>query len=150
MTTNAAELEWSVIVPAYNEEGRLGQTLERIVDYLTAAGESFEIIVVDDGSQDRTCAVAEEGLQEVPHMVVRNDPNRGKGYSVRRGMLLGQGRYLLFTDADLATPIEEIRPLRAALDAGYDIAIASRGLAASSIEVHESWLRETLGKTFNL
>jgi dolichyl-phosphate beta-glucosyltransferase len=150
MTTENKGLDLSVIVPAYNEEGRLAHTLERVVAFLTAAGYAFEVIVVDDGSADRTSEVAETCLQGVPHTVVRNEPNRGKGYSVRRGMLLGQGRYLLFTDADLATPIEEIVPLQAALDAGYDIAIASRGLAQSRIEVHESWIRETLGKTFNL
>jgi dolichyl-phosphate beta-glucosyltransferase len=150
MTTEDLELDLSVIVPAYNEEGRLGNTLERIVGYLTAEGWAFEVIVVDDGSVDRTSEIAEACLQNVPHIVVRNEPNRGKGYSVRRGMLLGRGRLLLFSDADLATPIEEVTPLKAALDAGHDLAIASRGLARSNIEVHESWLRETLGKTFNL
>lgn len=150
MTTEGGGLDLSVIIPAYNEEGRLGHTLERVVAFLAAKGNPFEVIVVDDGSTDRTSEVAEASLKGVPHRVVRNEPNRGKGYSVRRGMLLGQGRYMLFMDADLATPIEEIVPLQAALDAGYDIAIASRGLPQSRIEVHESWIRETLGKTFNL
>jgi len=150
MTQQEADLYLSVVIPAYNEEARLGDTLERIIAYLRGQGWSFEIIVVDDGSQDRTLEVARAKLVDVPHQVVRNEPNRGKGYSVRRGMLLARGKYVLFSDADLSTPIEEVEKLLTALEEGAEVAIGSRGLAESRIEIHQPWLREHLGKLFNL
>jgi len=140
----------SVVVPAYNEENRLGASLDRIVAYLQDQDYPFEIIVVDDGSRDRTAELAEEKLAHVPHTVVRNEPNRGKGYSVKRGMLLAQGQYALFSDADLSTPMEEVAKLLTALQSGFDVAIGSRALAESRIEVHQPWLREKMGQLFNV
>lgn len=140
----------SVVIPAYNEENRLGASLDRIVAYLQDQDYPFEIIVVDDGSRDRTAELAEEKLADVPHTVVRNEPNRGKGYSVKRGLLLARGQYVLFSDADLSTPIEEVAKLLTALQSGFDVAIGSRALAESRIEVHQPWLREKMGQLFNV
>ncbi len=144
----------SVVIPAYNEEQRIGSTLERIDRYLRSRGRSFEILVVDDGSQDRTCEIAQEfGTRDHPETRVRllcNDRNRGKGYSVRRGMLETQGAYSLLTDADLSSPIEEISKLeREVMDGGCHIAFGSRDMEESQIEVRQPWFRETSGKIFN-
>jgi dolichyl-phosphate beta-glucosyltransferase len=136
----------SVVVPAYNEAARLPPTLERVRAYLDGAGTDYEIVVVDDGSADATSEVA----RAHGATVVRNERNRGKGHAVRRGMLLARGRRRLMTDADLSTPIEELPRLLAPLDAGYDIAIASRALPGSNIEVRQPAYREGMGRVFNL
>ena len=139
----------SVVIPAYNESARLPATLRRVREYLGAEGISHEIVVVDDGSDDDTSEQARQagGLAAV---VVRNETNRGKGYSVRRGMLLARGERLLMTDADLSTPIEELPRLQARLDEGYDVAIGSRAVAGARIEVHQRWFRENVGRAFNV
>lgn len=139
----------SIIIPAYNEELRLPATLESIFAFLPALGVETEVIVVDDGSKDKTCAVAESFCPKIAHIrVVSNGVNRGKGYSVRHGMLEARGRNVLFTDADLSAPIEEAPKLIAALDQN-DVAIGSRALDRSLIEVHESAFREFAGIVFN-
>ena len=143
----------SIIVPAYNEEKRLPATLERIIAYLDAAGWAFaEIIVVDDGSADRTAAVAEGCAASRPNLrVLRNPGNRGKGYSVRHGMLEAQGEWTLFTDADLSAPIEELEKLwDACANSGASVAIGSRALNRALIGVHQSVFREWGGRVFNL
>lgn len=144
--------EVSVVVPAYNEERRLPGSLVRIAVYLERHPYASEIVVVDDGSADRTRKAAEAALAScpVPSRVVRYEPNRGKGYAVRRGFTESRGRILLFTDADLSTPIEEFDRLYAAVESGADVAIGSRALRESRVEVHQPWYRERMGKTFNL
>jgi len=139
----------SVVIPAFEEETRLAESLPRILSYLRQKGWSHEILVVDDGSADRTAEVAAERLRDAPHRILRNETNRGKGYSVKRGMLEARGRYVLFSDADLSTPIEEAEALIRAIGAGADVAIASRALAGSRVEKHQPWRREILGKMFN-
>lgn len=147
----AEDVDISVVVPAYCEEARLGPTLRRVREYLTARGGSAEIVLVDDGSDDRTSEVAREALVGFERQqILRNEPNAGKGASVRRGMLASRGAVALFSDADLSTPIEELEKLLAAHAAGADIAIGSRALRDSRIEVHQPWLRETMGRCFNL
>ncbi len=147
MTDAAPEL--SIIIPAYNEESRLPATIERIAAYIRASGRPTEIIVVDDGSRDRTAAVAESFRATMPSLrVVPNGVNRGKGYSVRHGMLEARGRLALFTDADLSAPIEEADKLLCALES-HDVAIGSRALDRSLIEVHQSPFREFAGIVFN-
>lgn len=146
---NSTAPELSVIIPAYNEELRLPATLERIAAYLQASGREAEILVVDDGSKDRTAAVAESLRGRIPSLrVVSNGVNRGKGYSVRHGMQEARGRIALFTDADLSAPIEEAGKLIDALET-YDVAIGSRAMDRSLISVHETPFREFAGIIFN-
>jgi dolichyl-phosphate beta-glucosyltransferase len=145
--------ELSIIIPAYNEESRLPRGLAKIRDYLATrypAAAQAEIIVVDDGSSDRTAAIAQEWSRELPSLrLVSNGENRGKGYSVRHGMLEARGRVALFTDADLSAPIEEADKLLAALDAGNDVAIGSRAVNRALIFGHQSRWREIAGMIFN-
>jgi dolichyl-phosphate beta-glucosyltransferase len=149
---NASAPELSLIIPAYNERARLPRSLAKIRDYFLARGgfENLEVLVVDDGSHDDTARVAEGWKREIPSLrVVANDQNRGKGYSVRHGMLEARGRIALFTDADLSSPIEEAEKLLAAIRTGSDVAIGSRALDRSLIEVHQSRWRELAGIIFN-
>jgi glycosyltransferase involved in cell wall biosynthesis len=145
--------ELSIIIPAFNEQARLPRTLGRIFQYLTEqqlGPDRAEIIVVDDGSKDDTVRVAEEMQSKFRSLrVLRNGRNRGKGFSVRQGMLEARGHLALFTDADLSSPIEEWTKLRAAIERGYDGAIGSRAIDRSLIFVHQSALREFAGVTFN-
>lgn len=145
--------ELSIIIPAYNEEERLGRALARIRDYFAGRGMApaeIEIIVVDDGSTDSTARVAQGCAREMPSLrLVSNRTNHGKGYSVRRGMLEARGRIALFTDADLSAPIEESAQLFAAIEAGNDVAIGSRAIDRSLIFVHQSRFREVAGMIFN-
>ncbi len=139
----------SIIVPSYNEELRLPPSLNAIADYIQRSGRETEVLVVDDGSTDRTATVAESFRDRIPQLrVVPNGENRGKGYSVRHGMLEARGDVVLFTDADLSAPIEEADKLIAALD-NCDVAIGSRALDRSLIAVHESGFREFAGIVFN-
>jgi len=135
-----------VVIPAYNEEGRLPPTLDRLRVYLGQGSLAHEIVVVDDGSRDATSEVA----RSHGATVVRNDENRGKGFAARRGMLLARGRRRLMTDADLSTPIEDLPRLMARLDEGYDVAIASRALPGSNVEVRQPAYREAMGRLFNV
>ena len=139
----------SVVIPAYNEAERLPRTLARLNAYLEARGFPYEIVVVDDGSSDGTAERARAaGGSHVT--VLRHEPNRGKGYAVRRGMLAAGGALRLMTDADLSTPIEELTRLEASLADGHDVAIGSRGVAGAIIEVHQPWYRESMGRLFNV
>jgi dolichyl-phosphate beta-glucosyltransferase len=141
----------SFVIPAYNEERRLGPTLSATSAYLDARGLAAEVIVVDDGSSDGTVAVVQEHAARDPRIrVIAQGRNRGKGAAVRAGMLAATGARVLFMDADLATPLEELVKLEAALDAGADVAIGSRGLSTSQLEVRQHPLREAMGRSFNL
>jgi len=139
----------SIVIPAYNEEARLPSTLEKIFSYLAKARFEFiEVMVVDDGSRDGTAAMVErrEGLR-----LVKNPGNRGKGYTVRHGMLEAHGEWILYTDADLSAPIEELdKLLTAAERENADVAIGSRALDRSLVGVHQSAFREISGRAFNL
>ncbi len=146
---NPTPPELSIVIPSYNEERRLPEALRRVRAYLQARRIDAEVIVVDDGSADGTARVVEAWRAEFPGLrLVSNGRNRGKGYSVRHGMLEAHGRVVLFTDADLSAPIEEADKLLAALSS-YQVAIGSRGLDRSLIEVHQSRLRELAGIIFN-
>jgi glycosyltransferase involved in cell wall biosynthesis len=152
---NSGTPELSIIVPAYNEEARLGRTLSQIHECFgrdPRVANALEIIVVDDGSTDGTVRIAQKWARAAPPSRFRlfsNERNRGKGYSVRRGLLEARGRIALFTDADLSAPVEESEKLLAAIAAGQDIAIGSRAIDRSLISAHQSVFRETAGIIFN-
>ena len=139
----------SIVIPAFNEESRLPASLERVANYIRTTGRSTEVLVVDDGSRDATAEVAQRFKSRIALLrVIPNGQNRGKGYSVRHGMLQARGEIVLFTDADLSAPIEEADKLIHALDTN-DVAIGSRALDRSLIAVHESPFREFAGIVFN-
>ncbi len=140
----------SIIIPAYNEEQRLPQTLRTVLAYLARTPWDFaEVVVVDDGSSDHTVEAAQSADGRV--RVLRNPGNRGKGYSVRHGMQEASGDWALFTDADLSAPIEDLDKLwQAAERAGAQVAIGSRALDRSLIGVHQPFFREAVGRLFNL
>jgi glycosyltransferase involved in cell wall biosynthesis len=145
----SAPPELSIIIPSYNEELRLPATLSSIASYIRSSKREVEVIVVDDGSRDNTVAVAEKFRNEIPNLrVVSNPENRGKGYSVRHGMQVARGEIVLFTDADLSAPIEEVEKLLPAMDTNQ-VAIGSRAMDRSQITVHESPFREFAGIIFN-
>ncbi len=140
----------SIVVPAYNEEDRLGSTLKRMLAYFDGQQTAYEIIVVDDGSTDSTVEIVKHISERRAQVrLLSYASNRGKGYAVRYGMLRAQGARILFCDADLATPIEEIEKLSAQLDAGFDIAIGSRDVVGSQLIKRQSFVREMGGRTFN-
>jgi glycosyltransferase involved in cell wall biosynthesis len=141
--------ELSIIIPSFNEELRLPATLEKIARYIERERRSTEVIVVDDGSTDRTAEVAESFRGRFSQLrVLANGANRGKGYSVRHGSLEARGEMILFTDADLSAPIEEAGKLLAALK-DHDVAIGSRAMDRRLIAVRESAFREFAGIIFN-
>jgi dolichyl-phosphate beta-glucosyltransferase len=138
----------SIVVPAYNEARRIRGTLESLCHIKEAKPYPVELIVVDDGSTDETV----ETVGEFPGIrLLRNDRNHGKGFTVRHGVLEAQGEFILFTDADLSTPIEEMDKLLSALESsGADVAVGSRALERELIGIHQPWLREMGGRFFNL
>jgi dolichyl-phosphate beta-glucosyltransferase len=140
--------ELSVVIPAYNEAERLPETIEKIKRYLAEKASPFELIVVDDGSTDATAERAALAIGTLGS-VIRLGRNRGKGHAVRRGMLAATGARRLMTDADLSTPIEDLPKLMARLDAGDEVAIASRALEDSRIEIRQPSFRENVGRLFN-
>lgn len=141
--------ELSIIIPAFNEEERLPQTLEQISQYLRTLPFTSEIIVVNDGSTDNTAQVVSALAKKISSLsLVSNDRNRGKGFSVRHGMLEARGRIALFTDADLSAPIEESQKLLTALESA-DVAVGSRAMDRRLIEIHQSRAREIAGILFN-
>lgn len=140
----------SVVVPAYNEEARIGATLKRMLAYFDEQPYPYEILVVSDGSTDGTHQVVEQiGANRPEVRLIVSKPNRGKGHVVRVGMLAATGERVLFSDADLATPIEEIEKLFVALDAGCDVAIGSRDTVGSELLRRQSLVREMGGRLFN-
>ncbi len=140
----------SIVIPAYNEEKRVLPTLSKICAYLSNQSFPYEIIVVDDGSTDATLQMVKNfACSDRRVIVLANEKNSGKGYSVKKGMLSAKGEYVFFTDADLSTPIEEIEKCLPYLNNGYDVVIGSRSIPGSDITVHQPWYREKMGKIFN-
>lgn len=142
---------YSIIVPAYNEAQRLGESLARMLDYIRYSNWSAEIIVVNDGSTDNTADVVGEFARQNPIVrSIENSRNRGKGYSVRNGIMNASGQVLLFTDADLSSPIEEAQKLFAPIEAGQaDVAIGSRYLDSELQTRKQPVYRRVLGRAFN-
>jgi len=139
----------SVVIPAFNEEARLKNTLDKITFYLDTVFADYEIIVVDDCSTDKTVLVACEFLDKKVK-ILKNKKNMGKGYSVRKGVMNAKFDLVLFADADMATPIEELTKFVHTIEQGYDIVIASRNLSRSNIVVRQPMYRQLLGKSFPL
>jgi glycosyltransferase involved in cell wall biosynthesis len=145
------EPTYSIVIPAYNEQARIGATLERVLSFVHSQGWDAEVIVVNDGSRDKTAEIVQSFATKEPILhFVENPGNRGKGYSVRHGMLQARGRIVLFSDADLSSPIEESLKLFAALDRGADIAIGSRWLRAELQTQRQPLHRQLFGRIFNL
>ena len=141
----------SLIIPAYNEEHCIARNLATVEAFLASLGKPCEVIVVDDGSSDRTAQIvrdraAESGLLRI----ISYTPNRGKGYAVRQGVFAARGDYVMFSDADLSAPIDDLLRLFAAIDQGYDVAIGSRAVAGSELMLHQPRYRELGGKALNL
>lgn len=144
----------SVIIPAFNEENRIGSTLESVVDYLSHQDYSFEILIVNDGSTDRTMEVVRTYVhRDIPFRVIDRTVNRGKGYTVREGMLAAQGQIRLFTDADNSTDMSHFDVMKQMIDEGSPIVIASRNsrdVAGASEDVPQPLLKRILGTMGNL
>jgi len=142
----------SIVFPAYNEKNRLPRSLRLTKEFMSGTGHSFEIIVVDDGSTDGTPEYAREALASsgVDLRVLRHETNRGKGQAVRTGIDAATGKYVLFSDADLSTPIEELPGLLSHVDDGFDIAIGSRALDRERVEVRQAAGRDYSGRLFNV
>ena len=142
--------DYSIVIPAYNESARIGQTLERVLECVHGRGWNAEVIVVNDGSKDNTAAIVEGFAAKDPIVrLISNPGNRGKGYSVRNGMLQASGDIVMFTDADLSSPMEEAELLFAAIREGADIAIGSRWLEVKRQTLRQPFYRRFFGRCFN-
>jgi len=144
---------FSIVIPCFNEEGRVSETLRVTIEYLAANAPESELIVVNDGSTDATGIIARKILSEtrIATRLLENFPNRGKGAAVRTGLLAAREPIGLFSDADLSTPIEETPKLIEPIANGeVDIAFGSRALDRSLIGIHQPWWREQGGRVFNL
>ena len=140
----------SIVIPAYNEENRIAESLKVICHYLAGMPYTYEILVVDDGSTDKTREMCEAFAANEPSLRVVHYPvNQGKGFAVRTGMLEAAGENLLLCDADLATPIEELEAFWDYRKEGFDIVIASRPLKESHLVKHQPFYREWAGRAFN-
>ncbi|HWR35745.1 MAG TPA: dolichyl-phosphate beta-glucosyltransferase [Clostridia bacterium] len=142
---------YSIVIPAYNESERISATLDKVLAYVAAERWCAEIIVVNDGSRDNTSEIVQHYAASHPQVrLLENPGNRGKGYSVRNGMLNAEGNILLFSDADLSSPIQESSKLFTALHNGADVAIGSRWLQAELQTQRQSFFRQLIGRVFNL
>jgi dolichyl-phosphate beta-glucosyltransferase len=141
---------FSVIIPAYNESQRILPTLDRISEYFKNYFINFEIIVVNDGSNDNTLEILLQAKNSIKTLQVTGyDVNKGKGFAIKFGVNISKGDFILISDADLSTPIEEVEKLMFYCESGYDIAIGSRALKESEIIIRQPWWREFMGKSFN-
>ena len=143
----------SIVIPVYNEEKRMHVSLSKVVDYVKKNGisDNSEIIVVNDGSLDNTVSVINQFKEDYNFIkLVDYKDNKGKGYAVKKGVLSAKGDYILFMDADLSTPLEEINKVIQFLDMSYDLSIGSRGLKDSKIIIRQPIYRRAMGKIFNL
>jgi dolichyl-phosphate beta-glucosyltransferase len=142
--------EISIVIPAFNEASRIPMTLGRTCEYMAGAHPEFEVLVVDDGSSDDTSAIVDDWARRDGRVrLLREATNHGKGWAVRRGMLEASGRWVLFMDADMSTPVEELDKLLFYAHQGFEVVVGSRGLPNSDIRIHQPFYREAMGKVFN-
>ena len=140
----------SIVIPAYNESARIEATLERVMSCVETQGWDAEVLVVDDGSSDDTGEIIQRWMARFPRLhLVRNPGNRGKGFSVRNGLLQAAGDVVMFTDADLSAPMEEADRLLAAIKGGADVAIGSRWMDRTRQTIHQPLYRQFFGRCFN-
>ena len=145
-----ASPQLSIVVPAYNEAARIELTLERVMSCVEKQGWDAEVLVVDDGSKDATPQIVQRWMQRYPRLhLIKNEGNRGKGFSVRNGLLQAAGEVVMFTDADLSAPMEEAELLLAALADGADVAIGSRWMDKARQTIHQPLYRRFFGRCFN-
>ena len=150
MENKESEPEISVVIPAYNEEERIKPTLDSYNSYLEKTYSKYELIVVSDGSKDSTCKIVEEYAKNNDSIkLIDLVINQGKGFAVRTGMLAGEGRRLIFADADGASPIEELSRLEAAIEDGADMAIGSRAKSSEETAIKTALHRKIIGRVFN-
>ena len=148
MSKMSNDLLLSLVIPAYNEEKRIGSSLAQIIAYFQRNGYCYELIVVDDGSTDSTVEIVKERIARMQNGRLLCARHSGKGAAVRKGVLSAKGQYVFFTDADLSTPITEMDKFLEQLNQGYQVVIGSRKIAGANVELHQSWLRESMGKVF--
>ncbi len=145
-----AHPQLSIVIPAYNEGARIEKTLRRVMECVSERGWDAEVLVVDDGSSDRTPEIVTRWMERYPRLhLVQNPGNRGKGYSVRNGLLQAAGEIVMFTDADLSAPMEEAEGLIAAIAGGADVAIGSRWVDRTRQTIHQPMYRQIFGRCFN-
>src|SRR5262245_37234731 len=143
-------MQLSVVIPAYNEEKRLGRTFDTIIEYLKRTGREWEIVVHDDGSRDETAALVNRYSSQHPSIRLSQvNVNHGKGYAVKHGMLAARGDWRLLMDADLSTPMEEFDKLWPWTQQGFPIVIGSRKIKGAQIEVRQPWLRQRMGLAYS-
>ena len=141
---------YSIVIPAYNEAARIQNALDQVAACIQARNWSAEVVVVDDGSRDQTAEIVRAFAQNHPEVrLLQNPGNHGKGYSVRNGILHSFGEVVMFTDADLSSPMEEAERLLAALDYGADVAIGSRWMDRTRQTIHQPLYRQFFGRCFN-
>ncbi len=149
--TTSANLRYSIVIPAFNESARIEATLAEVTACVESHGWSAEVLVVNDGSRDNTAAIVRRWMERKPYLkLIENPGNRGKGYSVRNGLLQATGEIVMFTDTDLSAPMDEAIRLFAAIDAGADVAIGSRWLERARQTTEQPWYRRFFGRCFNL
>ncbi len=140
----------SIVIPAYNESARIEDALERVMSCVAERGWDAEVVVVDDGSKDSTAEIVHQWMVHHPRLhLVHNPGNKGKGYSVRNGLLQAAGDIVMFTDADLSAPMEEAERLIAAIEDGADVAIGSRWMDRTRQTIHQPLYRQFFGRCFN-
>lgn len=139
----------SIVIPAYNEAKRISRAFSALSSFHAPKGvEIEEIIFVNDGSGDQTLKLLKQYKAKFPQRIITYPKNMGKGYAVRQGMLASRSEYTLFTDADISTPLSEIEKLLPFMDRGIDVIIGTRKNGHSTVTIHQSWLRENMGKVF--
>lgn len=146
-----SELQYSIVIPAFNEQARIGATLDRVMDCIEDRRWAAEVLVVNDGSTDGTATIVANEARRYPNLrLIHNPGNKGKGYAVRNGILQSRGEIIMFTDADLSAPIEEAERLFMAIRSGADVAIGSRWLDRSRQTLRQPLYRRFFGRCFNL